>query len=38
MPLDEKELLEGDAKRNIGEELLQAVRDIKAGKSGESPL
>lgn len=34
MPLDEKELLERDAKRNIGEELLQAVRDIKAGKVG----
>ncbi len=34
MPLDEKELLERDAKRNIGEELLQAVRDIKAGNVG----
>ena len=34
MPLDEKELLERDAKRNIGEELLQAVRDIKTGKVG----
>ncbi|GFO62296.1 helix-turn-helix domain-containing protein [Geomonas paludis] len=34
MPLDEKELLERDAKRNIGEELLQAVRDIKAGQVG----
>ena len=34
MPLDEKELLERDAQRNIGEELLQAVRDIKAGKAG----
>jgi len=34
MPLDEKELLERDAKRNIGEELLQAVRDLKAGKAG----
>uniref|UniRef100_C6E2D6 Transcriptional regulator, XRE family n=1 Tax=Geobacter sp. (strain M21) TaxID=443144 RepID=C6E2D6_GEOSM len=33
MPLDEKELLARDAKRNIGEELLQAVRDIKAGKA-----
>ena len=32
MPLDEKELLARDAKRNIGEELLQTVRDIKAGK------
>ena len=34
MPLDEKKLLERDAKRNIGEELLQAVRDIKAGRVG----
>ncbi|QWV93394.1 helix-turn-helix domain-containing protein [Geomonas oryzisoli] len=34
MPVDEKELLERDAKRNIGEELLQAVRDIKAGNVG----
>jgi putative transcriptional regulator len=34
MPLDEKKLLKRDAQRNIGEELLQAVRDIKAGKVG----
>ena len=34
MPLDEKKLLERDAKRNIGEELLQAVQDIKAGRVG----
>jgi putative transcriptional regulator len=34
MPLDEKKLLERDAKRNVGEELLQAVRDIKAGRVG----
>jgi putative transcriptional regulator len=34
MPLDEKKLFERDAKRNIGEELLQAVRDIKAGRVG----
>ena len=34
MPLDDKTLLERDAKRNIGEELLQAVRDIKAGRVG----
>ncbi len=32
MPMTEKELLKRDAKRNIGKELLQAVRDIKAGK------
>lgn len=35
MPIDEKELLERDAKRNIGDELLQAVRDIKAGRVGK---
>ena len=29
-----KEILERDAKRNIGEEVLQAVRDIKAGRIG----
>ena len=34
MPLSEKELQERDAKRNIAEELLQAVRDIKAGRVG----
>jgi putative transcriptional regulator len=34
MHLSEQELLERDAKRNIGEELLQAVRDIKAGRIG----
>ena len=34
MSLSEKELLERDAKRNIAEELLQAVRDIKAGRIG----
>ncbi|MDO3379742.1 hypothetical protein [Geoalkalibacter halelectricus] len=34
MTLSDKELLERDAKRNIGEELLEAVRDIKAGKIG----
>jgi putative transcriptional regulator len=34
MPLDEKKLLEQDAKRNIAEELLQSVRDIKAGRVG----
>lgn len=34
MTLSDKELLKRDAKRNIGEELLEAVRDIKAGKVG----
>jgi putative transcriptional regulator len=32
MPLSEKALLKRDAKRNLGEEVLQAIRDIKAGK------
>ena len=34
MPLSEKELLERDAKRNIGEELLAAVLDVKAWRHG----
>ena len=34
MPRREKELLVRDAKRNIGEELLQAIRDVKAGRFG----
>lgn len=34
MSKSEKELLERDAQRNIGEELLQSVRDIKAGRVG----
>lgn len=35
MPLTEKELTERDAKRNLGEELLQSVRDVKTGRHGE---
>jgi putative transcriptional regulator len=31
MPMTEKELLARDAKRDIGAELLQAVREMKAG-------
>jgi putative transcriptional regulator len=34
MPRHEKELLTRDARRNIGEELLQAIRDVKAGRHG----
>lgn len=34
MPRREKELLARDAKRNVGEELLQAIRDVKAGRQG----
>lgn len=36
MPIDEKELLKRDAERNIGDELLQAIRDIKSGKTGRA--
>ncbi|WP_439852762.1 helix-turn-helix domain-containing protein [Pseudomonas syringae] len=35
MALTAKELLERDAKRNIGEELLAAIRDVKAGRHGD---
>ncbi|PPD19039.1 MAG: transcriptional regulator, partial [Methylomonas sp.] len=34
MPLNETELLERDTKRNIGEELLTAIRDVKSGHHG----
>ena len=34
MPLTEKELIERDAKRDIGQELLQAILDVKAGNIG----
>ena len=34
MPRREKELQERDAIRDIGEELLQAIRDVKAGHHG----
>jgi putative transcriptional regulator len=36
MSIAEKELLKRDAGRNIGDELLQAIRDIKAGKVGKT--
>ncbi|MGN6657040.1 MAG: helix-turn-helix domain-containing protein [Rhodanobacter sp.] len=32
--MTEAQLAERDGKRNLGEELLQAVRDIKAGRTG----
>lgn len=32
--MTEAQLAERDSKRNLGEELLQAVRDIKAGRTG----
>lgn len=34
MPLTEKQLKERDAKRNIGEELLAAVIDVKEARHG----
>lgn len=34
MPLSEKRLRARDAKRDIGAELLQAIRDVKAGRHG----
>ena len=34
MTINDNELLKRDADRNIAEELLQAIRDIKAGKVG----
>ena len=34
MPRREKELLVRDTKRNIGAELLQAIRDVKGGRHG----
>ncbi|HAA38755.1 MAG TPA: transcriptional regulator, partial [Pseudomonas sp.] len=34
MPLTDKQLQERDAKRNIGEELLSAIQDVKAGRYG----
>jgi putative transcriptional regulator len=34
MPLSEKALRARDAKRNIGAEMLAAIRDVKAGRVG----
>lgn len=34
MPCRDDELLERDAKRDIGKELLGAIRDVKAGRHG----
>lgn len=36
MPLTEKELLKRDASRNVGEELLAAVLDVKTGRQGDT--
>lgn len=35
MVLTEKELVARDSKRNLGEELLAAIVDVKAGRHGE---
>ena len=37
-PLTEMQLLQRDAKRNIGAELLLSVRQMKAGKGRVVPL
>jgi putative transcriptional regulator len=34
MRLTEKQLVERDSNRDIGEELLQAIKDVKAGNYG----
>lgn len=34
MRRSDKQLLARDAKRNVGKELLQAIRDVKAGRHG----
>lgn len=36
MPLSNQKLVARDKKRNIGKELLQAIRDVKSGKKGDS--
>lgn len=36
MSRPEKELLIRDARRNIGDELVQTIRDVKAGRQGAS--
>lgn len=35
MPLTEQQLKKRDAQRNIGEELLAAIVDVKAGRHGQ---
>ena len=34
MALTDETLMERDAKRNLGEELLRSIRDVKAGRHG----
>ena len=38
MPMNERELLARDSLRDIGAELLQSIRDVKAGKVGQVNL
>lgn len=38
MPMNERELLARDSLRDIGAELLQSIRDVKAGKVGRVNL
>jgi len=35
MPMTEKELQQRDAKRNLGAELLESVREMKAGRAAK---
>ena len=35
MPMAEKELQKRDAKRGLGAELLESVRQMKAGRAGK---
>jgi putative transcriptional regulator len=36
MPMTEQELIECDAKRNLGDELLQSVKQMRAEKVGHA--
>lgn len=36
MPMTEKELIERDAKRNLGDELLQSVKEMRAEQVGHA--
>lgn len=36
MPMTEKELQKRDAKRDLGAELLESVRQMKAGRAGKT--
>jgi putative transcriptional regulator len=38
MPLNDKKLRARDASRDIGKELLQAIKDVKAGREGARHL